>query len=696
MAVRSASATAVTSPYDPTQLPLGCFTPHSDSQTKRSPAANALPALTIAAAAAIAFPIKRGRNGDASRENENANDSDVAKPGSESAAKDRTAEYDHESTNCLSHGAFATYPWGPVLHGLMLIGSGLEVLQQYFSRLTQQLQGANGGVSAGSLRAENGTKLLWFVLQCHLKIVCSAVNQAVGMARLTKVYSSDRLETKQNMQPVERDHSSEAAGVHEKHADGERNIFAGGWTWATHCAASCQKALVGGVAETAKYSSGARFYPGQPKLLDTNVAYTCLRKLGVGGHWVPHWEAIAQRELEEVIFTAVTAAASAAGPTYVKFLQVYRAYLLLSNEASEKSKRTFLDHAFVLGGSLSKSAAAEIGSGDKLPPVAVAVKVMRPGVREAMEFGVLVYRSVEEFAVAMRRQLDFGLEEKHLKLFRANFGLSTIPLPDDLLPMRNRCRRASRPRQCEAPMEDGKAEQKAEQYHTNILGSLSRKILGMRRQVTFPYPFEALSSSEVIVMTLESGFTLNQLFKIRAEPEELEESPRNQRDLREDRGLAMTKREQGDSPVSFPSLAAKKIIELIFPVLPATLPSRLLTNVPHFDALAMLQRAKRSSCQDKEGFCSEVEQLIDEHHFEEGNSLQMSRVRLTSLMGHMLSVSKKYCVELDPSFVSIVVAMSVLEGVGAQLCPDADVLKAALPYSLMAAKLLNPDSSRKA
>lgn len=31
----------------------------------------------------------------------------------------------------------------------------------------------------------------------------------------------------------------------------------------------------------------------------------------------------------------------------------------------------------------------------------------------------------------------------------------------------------------------------------------------------------------------------------------------------------------------------------------------------------------------------------------------MSRVRLTSLMGHMLSVSKKYCVELDPSFVSV-------------------------------------------
>lgn len=32
--------------------------------------------------------------------------------------------------------------------------------------------------------------------------------------------------------------------------------------------------------------------------------------------------------------------------------------------------------------------------------------------------------------------------------------------------------------------------------------------------------------------------------------------------------------------------------------------------------------------------------------------------------------------------------MAILEGVGAQLCPDADVLKVAMPYSSMAAKLL--------
>lgn len=32
----------------------------------------------------------------------------------------------------------------------------------------------------------------------------------------------------------------------------------------------------------------------------------------------------------------------------------------------------------------------------------------------------------------------------------------------------------------------------------------------------------------------------------------------------------------------------------------------------------MLQRARRSACKDEDGFCSEVEKLIDEYHFEVG------------------------------------------------------------------------------
>lgn len=49
-----------------------------------------------------------------------------------------------------------------------------------------------------------------------------------------------------------------------------------------------------------------------------------LQMVGLRGPRVLHWVKVVQRELEEIIFTSVTAAASAAGPTYVKFLQVTR------------------------------------------------------------------------------------------------------------------------------------------------------------------------------------------------------------------------------------------------------------------------------------------------------------------------------------------------------------------------------------
>lgn len=74
--------------------------------------------------------------------------------------------------------------------------------------------------------------------------------------------------------------------------------------------------------------------------------------------------------------------------------QVYRAYLLLSEGSSADSRRRFLQHCFVLGGSISKPPAVEADEGCKIPPVAVAVKVMRPGVREAMEFGAVHFPAI--------------------------------------------------------------------------------------------------------------------------------------------------------------------------------------------------------------------------------------------------------------------------------------------------------------
>ncbi|KAL8275778.1 hypothetical protein Esti_000341 [Eimeria stiedai] len=579
-----------------------------------------------------------------------------------------------------------------------------------------------------------------------------------------------------------------------------------------------------------------------------------LRLVGVDNNRVLWWDSAAQRELREVMFTAITAAASAAGPTYVKFLQwvatrpdlfpeslcsrcaklqtavrpfsypraafllreqfgeevakylildpspigcgciaqVYRAYLLLSGGKNTDPRRRFLQHAFVLGEDESTPISLSAQTGEGSIPVAVAVKVMRPGVRESMEFDlrmmlilasavqwlpafgfVAIKKSVEEFGVAMRRQLDFSLEEKHIKKFRANFGLPSPRVPDDLLPLHNKFKRVSHSHSPDL----SPREVNAQRQHGSILGMLPLKSLGMRRQVAFPYPFEALNSGEVLVMTLEEGFTLNQLFKAQNGLQEAEQRTFQMGGFRGSTALAKAARRSQASPdlARLPSAVAESLIQRFSNIgmicLHSFLQMVFLDNFFHGDmhsgnllcryarsspeflratcwsptssqkssdlclfegqlelvvldcglagslsqadrvnfvtlleaigmkrgrdaAIAMLRRARRSACKDEAKFCSEVEKLINEHHFEEGNSMQMRRVKFTSLMGRMLSLSKEYSVELDPSFVSLVVAMSILEGVGAQLCPDTDVLKAAMPYSFVAAKLLRLALSR--
>ena len=120
----------------------------------------------------------------------------------------------------------------------------------------------------------------------------------------------------------------------------------------------------------------------------------------------------------------------------------------------------------------------------------------------------------------MRRQLDFSVEENHLKHFRSNFGLPSPPFPDDLLPLHNKYRSKTETKQTVI----SPGEQREKRQHANLLKSLPMKILGMRRQVTFPYAFEGLSSGEVLVMTLEGGFTLNKLFKLQRIMQQRKES----------------------------------------------------------------------------------------------------------------------------------------------------------------------------
>lgn len=171
--------------------------------------------------------------------------------------------------------------------------------------------------------------------------------------------------------------------------------------------------------------------------------------------------------------------------------------------------------------------------------------------------------------MAMRQQLDFSVEEKHLKRFRTNFGLASPPIPDGLLPLKNRFR----PNKGEEPLAAVSQDADSQRQLKNVVGSLPLKFLGMRRQVSFPYPFEALSSGEVLVMTLEEGLTLSQLFKTRNQLQEAK-----QRFLNNGASIANTAHEEvggstqaRHSGIPLGSPGAVKMIEV-------SAPCRLLSN----------------------------------------------------------------------------------------------------------------------
>lgn len=77
--------------------------------------------------------------------------------------------------------------------------------------------------------------------------------------------------------------------------------------------------------------------------------------------------------------------------------QVYRAYLALSSEASLEDQRDFLRRVYELGAPVPPSgkvlreaasvAKAKERGESQLPPIAVAVKVLRPGTSDALELG---------------------------------------------------------------------------------------------------------------------------------------------------------------------------------------------------------------------------------------------------------------------------------------------------------------------
>jgi aarF domain-containing kinase len=93
----------------------------------------------------------------------------------------------------------------------------------------------------------------------------------------------------------------------------------------------------------------------------------------------------------------------------------------------------------------------------------------------------------------------------------------------------------------------------------------------------------------------------------------------------------------------------------------------------------LIERSKGHQCTDRLGFSLKVSDLV---YRTASTGLKLSQIHIASLIGELLSLCLNYRVKLDSRFVSTIIAASILEGVGRNLDPEINILKASFPYVL--------------
>lgn len=90
----------------------------------------------------------------------------------------------------------------------------------------------------------------------------------------------------------------------------------------------------------------------------------------------------------------------------------------------------------------------------------------------------------------------------------------------------------------------------------------------------------------------------------------------------------------------------------------------------------MIERARDQRCRDPEGFCTEVDTLVQKAR---SSGLRLGQIQAGQLLTCMFSLCLQHEVKLESKFSSVVLAIAVLEGVGRSLDPDCNILKETLP-----------------
>ncbi|CAD5116134.1 DgyrCDS5058 [Dimorphilus gyrociliatus] len=93
----------------------------------------------------------------------------------------------------------------------------------------------------------------------------------------------------------------------------------------------------------------------------------------------------------------------------------------------------------------------------------------------------------------------------------------------------------------------------------------------------------------------------------------------------------------------------------------------------------MLKHAPHHQCKNENAFRKELGTLVNQ--FRE-NSLTLTRVNVSLLLGQVFQILTKHKVKLESNFASIMIAMFIVEGLGRSLYPEINLIEKAKPFVL--------------
>ncbi|CAM9269164.1 unnamed protein product [Ectocarpus fasciculatus] len=101
----------------------------------------------------------------------------------------------------------------------------------------------------------------------------------------------------------------------------------------------------------------------------------------------------------------------------------------------------------------------------------------------------------------------------------------------------------------------------------------------------------------------------------------------------------------------------------------------------------MVERARNQRCQDPDGFCEGVDEVVQRAR---SSGMRLGEMQAGDLLGRIFRLCLKHEVKLESKFARTLIAIAVLEGVGRSLDPDLNLLTASLPVVLKATAMNRP------